>query len=61
MADGPLPAPGPDGAPDPGGEDRTQAGALAFLDRIQIERFDFEPANCESPILPHPHSETEAA
>ena len=56
-----MPAPGPDGAPDLGGEDRTQAGALAFLDRIQIERFDFEPANCERPILPHPHSETEAA
>lgn len=61
MADGPPSAPGLDGAPDLGGEDRTQAGAPAFLDRLQIERFDFEPANCERPILPHPHSETEAA
>ena len=54
MANGSLSALGPGGAFDLRDEGRTQARALAFVDRIRLERLHFELVNSQGPILPHP-------
>ena len=51
MANGSLSALGLGGALDL--RDEAQARALAFVDRIQLERLDFELVNSLGPILPH--------
>ena len=60
MANGSLSALGLGGALDLRDEGHTQARALAFVDRIQLERLGFELVNSQGPILPHPHPDAAA-
>ena len=60
MANGSLSALGPGGAFDLHDEGHTRARALAFVDRIQLERLHFELVNSQGPILPHPHPDAVA-
>ena len=60
MANGSLSALGLGGALDLRDEGHTQARALAFVDRIQLERLDFKLVNSQGPILPHPHPDAAA-
>ena len=60
MANGSLAALGLGGTLDLRDEGHTQARALAFVDRIKLERLDFKLANSQGPILPHPHPDAAA-
>ena len=52
MANGSLSALGLGGALDLRDEGHTQAKALAFVDRVQLERLDFELVKSQGPFYP---------